>query len=155
MNRLKIIFIVITIMLVSFVTWYSFTNSSDLEYNSGNNINKFAKVEDITYEKNKVNIYLFWGDGCPHCKEEYEYIDSINKKYGKYFNLYGFEVWNNKENAELLNTVTSKLGIKVKGVPFTIIGEKYYSGFSDATKKKIVKAIKSEYNSDFDIMKES
>ena len=155
MNKLKMIFIVVTVCLVVFVTCYSFNNNNEDNSKVLDNINKYAKVEDITYEDNKVNIYLFWGDGCPHCKEEYEYIDSINNKFGKYFNLYGFEVWNNKENAELLNTIADKLGIQVKGVPFTIIGDKYYSGFSDATKKKIEKAIKSEYKNDYDVMKKS
>lgn len=153
MNKLKIVFIILTSILVSFVIWYSFTSDNNTEEKSLNNINKYAKVEDITYEKDKVNIYLFWGDGCPHCKEEYEYIYSINKKYSKYFNLYGFEVWEHKENAKLLEDISNKLGIKIKGVPFTIIGEKYYSGFSDITKKKIEKAIKSEYKNDYDVMK--
>ncbi len=154
MNKLKITFIILTSILVCFVTWYSFTNDSNTEEKNLNNINKYAKVEDITYEKNKVNIYLFWGDGCPHCKEEYEYIESINKKYGKYFNLYGFEVWEHEENAKLLEDISKKLGIKIKGVPFTIIGEKYYSGFSSNTKKKIEKAIKNEYKNDYDVMKD-
>ena len=154
MNKLKLIFITITTILVSFVTWYSFTHDTIIEENKLDNINKYATIKDIKYEKNKVNIYLFWGDGCPHCKEEYEYIESINNKYGKYINLYGFEVWNNEENAKLLETISNKLDIKIGGVPFTIIGDKYYSGFGENTKKKIEKTIKNEYKTAHDIMKE-
>ena len=70
------------------------------------------------------------------------------------FNLYGFEVWNNEENAKLLETISNKLDIKIGGVPFTIIGDKYYSGFGENTKKKIEKTIKNEYKTAHDIMNE-
>lgn len=38
-----------------------------------------AQIEDITFNQNKINIYLFWGDGCPHCEELKEYFKSLEK----------------------------------------------------------------------------
>ena len=32
---------------------------------------------------NVVNMYLFYGDGCPHCAEEEKFLDSYLKKEKK------------------------------------------------------------------------
>ena len=29
----------------------------------------------------EITLYLFHGDGCPHCKEEIEFLDTIEDKY--------------------------------------------------------------------------
>lgn len=110
-----------------------------------------VELEGVTKEKNKVNIYFFHGDGCPHCKEEFAFFDSIEKEYGKYYNLHTFEVWHNEYNSKLLKTFAYYLDKKVTGVPFTIIGEKVIVGFGANAKEEIPKAIKSEYKKDYDI----
>ena len=45
--------------------------------------NKEIKLTDMTennisYSKEKINIYLFYGEGCPHCEELKNYL--ITKK---------------------------------------------------------------------------
>lgn len=110
-----------------------------------------VELEGVTKEKNKVNIYFFHGDGCPHCKEEFAFFDSIEKEYGKYYNLHTFEVWHNEYNSKLLKTFAYYLDKKVTGVPFTIIGEKVIVGFGSNAKEEIPEAIKSEYKKDYDI----
>lgn len=109
------------------------------------------ELEGVTKEKNKVNIYFFHGDGCPHCKEEFAFFDSIEKEYSKYYNLHTFEVWHNEYNSKLLKTFAYYLDKKVTGVPFTIIGEEVIVGFGSNAKEEIPKAIKSEYKKDYDI----
>ena len=46
-------------------------NNSEAE-ESENSSFKFAKntETDIKSSKDKLNIYIFWGDGCPHCKQD-------------------------------------------------------------------------------------
>lgn len=95
------------------------------------------QISDITgakVEKEKINFYLFRGQGCPHCAEEEKWIKSIKKKYKDKVNFYDYEVWYNPYNAEMLEQVSKKLNVDVKGVPFTVIGEKYFSGFSETLK---------------------
>ena len=31
--------------------------------------------------KEQVNLYLFWGDGCPHCEEEQQYLKELEKEF--------------------------------------------------------------------------
>ena len=110
-------------------------------------------LDNVVREKNKVNIYLFWGDGCPHCKKEKEFFESIKTKYGKYYNLYTFEVWYNEENLNILNAFASSMGEKVTGVPYTIIGSKTFKGFNDTDdyKQSIIKTIEEEKDKNYDV----
>ena len=75
-----------------------------------------------------ANIYLFYGDGCPHCKAAESYFDSINDKYD--IKLYKYEVWYNDNNKQLMSDVAKKLDFNVKGVPFVIIDNTPINGFS-------------------------
>ena len=60
-------------------------------------------ASDIKYDKEKINVYFFWGKGCPHCEELITFLDSLSKEYDSYFDLYTLEVWYNEENNELMN----------------------------------------------------
>lgn len=79
-------------------------------------------------EKNLVNIYLFHSDTCPHCKEEIEFLSEIKDDYPN-VSIYMYEI-GNEENAILLAEVSSLYDTQVVGTPFTVIGDKYFKGFS-------------------------
>ncbi|MFA7654053.1 MAG: hypothetical protein WCX97_03375 [Candidatus Magasanikbacteria bacterium] len=80
--------------------------------------------------ENKVNVYFFWGDGCPHCAKEKELLEYYQHKYS-YVEVLDFELYNNFSNSKTLSSVTSILGTRVDGVPFTVIGDKSFSGYSE------------------------
>lgn len=86
-----------------------------------------------------LNIYLFYGDGCPHCAKEKEYLNELKKTYD--INLKLYEVWYDKENIELLDKVQDALDAESNYVPYTVIGDKHFIGFNDNTKTQIKKAI--------------
>lgn len=110
-----------------------------------------VKLDNVKYHKNKVNIYFFWGDGCPHCEQGFEFLDSIKDEYGKYFVLHKFEVWKNEENAKILEKFASKMGDEISGVPYIVIGERSFKGFSDNHKEAIKAAIKEQYKDSYDV----
>ncbi len=102
------------------------------------------------YAKSKVNVYLFRGEGCPHCEEAIEWFDdtlSKDEEYSKYYDLVKYEVWYDQDNAELMDKVAKELGTEASGVPFIVIGDKYFSGFSaTSSPEKIKEAIKEQYD---------
>ncbi len=112
---------------------------------------KNVHLENVKKEKNKVNIYFFWGDGCPHCEEEFKFFESIKEDYGKLYNLYPFEVWYNKENKENLELFARQMNDTIKGVPYTIIGNQTFKGFKESYKEELIKAIETESKKDFDV----
>ncbi len=129
-------------------------NSNDnliLEEETNNHTKIDAKLEDIVYDENKVNIYFFWGNGCPHCEEEFKFLKSIETEYGKYFTLNTFEVWHSKDNAKILEQFANAMRDEVKGVPYTIIGNKTFSGFSKNYEEQFLKAIKEQYHNSYDV----
>ena len=124
------------------------TNSSEAE-ESENSSFKFAKntEADIKPSKDKLNIYIFWGDGCPHCKHLAEFLGEKQSEIGDKISLYTFEVWKDKNNLAFLKSIGKFLGENPKGVPYIIIGNKTYSGFSETdeeTKQEIIDLIKTE-----------
>lgn len=92
-------------------------------------------------DDNNINIYLFYGDGCPHCAEEKKFLNSIESKYDN-INFIYYEVWKDSDNRIFLEQVKKQLGISQNGVPVTVIGESVIVGYSDAIGSKIERAIK-------------
>lgn len=90
--------------------------------------------------KEQVTIYLFWGDGCPHCEEEQTYLETIQKEFNN-LEIKKYEVWNNKENEQFMDKIANQTNKTLRGVPVTIIGQTIITGFSDATKNQIRRAI--------------
>lgn len=111
-----------------------------------------SKVSDIKYDESKINIYMFWGDGCPHCEEEWKFLKRIAPKYYENIHIYGFEVWNHEENINIMEEFKEKLGITDDiGIPLTVIGDKYYSGYDASYDKDIINQIKNNYKNSKDI----
>lgn len=96
----------------------------------------FSKVQ-----AKETSVTLFWGDGCPHCAEEEKYLDVLKQELGDNLNITKYEVWNNKENNELLTKVRNVLNDDNEGVPFLVIGNKYFTGYTEDMAKEIKKAI--------------
>jgi hypothetical protein len=90
----------------------------------------------------KADLYLFWGDGCPHCAKEEIFLKSIASKYPD-LRMQKFEVWKHQDNATLMMAVAKSLNTEIGGVPFTIVGDQYFSGFDESyTAPKIEARIK-------------
>jgi len=87
----------------------------------------FANKSSFAQQK-EVNLYFFWGQGCPHCADEKPFLESLKIKYPQ-LRVYDFEVWNNKENRDLLVEIGKKLNIEITGVPLTIIDNQTIVGY--------------------------
>jgi len=108
---------------------------------------KNATIEDIDTSQKKINIYVFWGDGCPHCKELFRFLESIKSKYGRYYNVYGFEVWYDEENGKRMDQFKEEFGEKTgsRGVPYFIIGDEAFIGYQSDMNKEIKTTIMNKY----------
>ena len=92
--------------------------------------------------EDKVNIYFFYGDGCPHCKEEERFFNDLAEKYSDKYNLYMYETWNSSDNTNLMYKVKEMMGDTVnRAVPYTIIGAETFVGYNDFVGTKIENAI--------------
>ena len=100
-------------------------------------------------EEKKLNIYLFYGDNCPHCAELEKFFDTYLEE-NKNIILNRYEVWSNKENQEKYREVKKILNDNSNGVPYLIIGNNVITGYdSEITPERIKNTITYYSNFDF------
>lgn len=93
----------------------------------------------------KVVIYLFRGEGCPHCTDAENWIESIKEEYGNMFIVKDYETWYNSDNAEYMKKVAESRGEEANGVPYIIIGNKSWMGFTQSYTDEMLNEIKRVY----------
>jgi cytochrome c biogenesis protein CcdA/glutaredoxin len=78
---------------------------------------------------NTTCIYLFYGDGCPHCAKVDPVISGIEAKYPD-VEIHRLEIYNNRPNVVLFNKFLYAYGVPQAsiGVPTVFIGSKYLAG---------------------------
>jgi thiol-disulfide isomerase/thioredoxin len=91
----------------------------------------------VVKAKNDVNIYYFWGVGCPHCEKQKETLNEFIEKYDN-VKVHDFEIWYNSENRKLLNEVGKVLKKDAQGIPFTVIGTETFAGFNPSITPKLM-----------------
>lgn len=90
---------------------------------------------------NKVDVYFFYGQGCPHCAKEEIFLENMQEKYPE-INVYAYEVYSNNENRMLFESYSAMVGESVQGVPTTFIDRKAHIGFSDSIGLEIENEVK-------------
>ena len=117
------------------------------------NLEEALTEEEIEHNLSKYKendkqavIYLFRGKGCHFCQNFLTYLNSIVDEYGDKFKVVSFEVWNDPTNASLLEATAEYFDEKEYGVPFIVIGGKYFPGYAEAYNKDIISAIEKEYD---------
>ncbi len=92
-----------------------------------------AEKEETQTEKEPVKVYLFHSTSCGYCKAALAWFESIEKEYGKYFDLVEYEV-SSDENSALWQEVATMMGDTPSGVPYMVVGEHSYpNGFASDT----------------------
>ena len=84
----------------------------------------------------KIELLLFWGDGCPYCEAEQEWLAQAAEDYPRLV-VRDYEVWYDEDNQALLLQVANDLGFEVQGVPVTVIGERFWIGWSDPIRTEV------------------
>jgi thiol-disulfide isomerase/thioredoxin len=80
--------------------------------------------------ENPVYIYLFWGEGCPHCAKAKPYFESLAVAHPE-IRLNIYEVYYDAENQKLFSLMAEKYGLEQLAVPTTFIGPYYLQGYSE------------------------
>lgn len=72
-------------------------------------------------------IYLFYGQGCPHCERVKPVIDALVKKYPQ-VQLKTYEVYFNTTNQKMFEDFQQRYAVTEKGVPTLFIGDRVLIG---------------------------
>ncbi|MFO7625326.1 MAG: hypothetical protein R6V73_13340 [Anaerolineales bacterium] len=95
---------------------------------------------DKVLAESPTPVYFFWGDGCPHCATQKPFLDELSGRYPQ-VEVRSYEVWYVQGNRQIFFDMTAKLGFEPSGVPVTIIGDQYWTGFHESIKADIEAAV--------------
>lgn len=139
------IFLVVFILVVGGMIFWDNLNKVE--------VLKEDHISDVTFDENKKNIYIFWGNGCAHCEHLKEYLTENSKLWKNDYQIFAFETWKDEENAQLMDDVLALMGKENEGTPTVIIGDEVLVGYGDDMQEDYEAAFQSEKENDYDVIK--
>ena len=97
-------------------------------------------VPSATPAPEKTIVYIFWGDGCPHCEAARPFLRELEQSYPG-VEIREYEVWSQPENQALFAKMAAGFGFEPHYVPTIFIGERYWEGFSGGIKPALENAV--------------
>lgn len=76
-----------------------------------------------------VELVMFYGDGCPYCAAEHEFLVALQERWPELV-VREYEVWNDGANRALFLAMADERGIEARGVPTTFVGDRAWIGFN-------------------------
>jgi glutaredoxin len=76
-----------------------------------------------------VNIYFFWGDGCPHCAAAKPFLEELSEQYEE-VELRAFEVYYDEEYRSLFGAMAAEFEFEPRFVPTIFVGDQYWEGYN-------------------------
>lgn len=73
-------------------------------------------------------LYFFWGEGCPHCEKEKEFLTTLHQRYPE-LEMRWFETWKHREFTQLADAMRQAYQLKTSSVPMTFLGNWTITGF--------------------------
>lgn len=103
-----------------------------------------------TYALNEVNVYLFYSSKCSICSQEKVYLEALKQRYPN-MKIYTYDI-SDTTNNDLMIEAKKMYNQTKGGVPFTVIGDTAYLGFSQSKKglfqKKVYEYSIKKYNNE-------
>lgn len=79
---------------------------------------------------NSLVIYLFWGEGCPHCAKAKPFYENLANMYPE-IELRSYEIYYDEENQKLFLQMAEEYGLEHLAVPTIFIGPYLVQGYSE------------------------
>ena len=145
-NKVGIVSIICALFVISIALGLMLSSMGNKIHSKG------LKVTD----HEKITIYIFRGDGCPHCEEAIKYFKTVEDEYKDFIQYVTYETWNSEANHDFLGLVAKRFGEEKYGVPFIVIGDKHYVGYRTGSGVGMINYALEQYkNDDYkDIVKE-
>lgn len=90
-----------------------------------------VRAAALPQAESAVVIYLFWGDGCPHCEEAKAFLKDLTQRYPE-AQLEAYEIYTSVENQQLFEAMAAAQGFEPRVVPTLFMGEEHWEGFAGA-----------------------
>ena len=104
----------------------------------------FLAPSIVQAEEGDITVYLFRGSTCQHCEDALEYINDHRDLIPENVEIVTYEVWDNEENATLMDTVADILEVDKTdnyGTPFFVVGREYIKGYGTDTWEELFEIV--------------
>ena len=85
---------------------------------------------DDSVASDEEALVLFWGDGCPHCEAERQFLVELQANFPG-LEIRQYEVWNDAANRARFELTMASFGEDAQSVPTTVYLGRVYVGFSN------------------------
>ena len=94
-----------------------------------------------------VTLTLYWGDGCPKCEAERQFLTVLRERHPELL-VEQFEVWKDTGNRQRFADAARRFGVDASAVPMTIVGERAWIGFTDPIRDDIRRTVTAALRGD-------
>lgn len=96
-------------------------------------------IPSEVFALNEVNVYFFHKSTCDICQQEKVYLDALKLRYPN-MRIYSYDI-NEENNYDLMKQAREVFDDIRLGVPYTVIADTPFHGFSQGIKGKMQKAV--------------
>ena len=102
----------------------------------------FLFLPFFVFAQNTIDLYIFRGEGCPHCAEAMKFLIDLQKKYPA-LTIKDYEIFYHTENLSLYYALGTayKQNLTNAPVPIIYINDKSFVGFNNYTGDQIKKEV--------------
>lgn len=101
-----------------------------------------AQDDEPTGERT-TEVVLFWGEGCPYCAAEREFLDDLAATRPG-LEVREYEVLHDAENRDRFQEMAADTGIEARAVPTTFVGDRVWVGFDASIAEEIEAVVDAE-----------
>jgi thiol-disulfide isomerase/thioredoxin len=102
-----------------------------------------AQAQPAETDTDRVRMFVFWGDGCPHCDEQKPFLRELEQRYPD-LEVREFEVFRSNTHHELFIALALAHGIEPGSVPTVFVGGKAYVGDGPQIRREMENTIRGE-----------
>ena len=118
LNKRLSIFVLLIGLFVSSLFFGGETESASVE------MDNFSAFLD----GNGLDVYLFYGQGCPHCAKVEPFLAEMEQTYP--LQLHKYDIYSNRSSLSLFDEYSNKYGLPLerRGVPAVFVSDTYFVG---------------------------
>lgn len=94
-------------------------------------------------EAEKVRMFVFWGEGCPHCDEQKPFLRELEQRYPE-LEIREFEVFRTDAHHQLFIALSVAHGIEPGSVPTAFVGGGAWVGDGPQIRREMEATIRQE-----------
>ena len=84
----------------------------------------------------QLDLWVFWGEGCPHCAEQKPFLADLAAHYPD-LNVHSHEIWLSDTHHTLFRTLARMHGIEAGAVPTVFVGGRAFIGDAPEIRRAI------------------